>query len=169
MRFARLAAAAAFCVAAGLTIAGNIAPRWQCSIEKNRIELWLEGARQSESIERRMAIARGQIPRLMQCVEHDPSDYETLFLLGVARRDAGQHEAALQAFSSSLALNERPETYLNVALLQFEAGNADEARRNLLRAVYFNLDMIDEVDHAMREEMQSAVVERQNRLRARVR
>lgn len=166
MRVIRLALAAAFCVVVALVIQRHIVSRYACSAEKKRTELWLDTAQQSGSHERRLAVARDAVPRLLQCIERHPSDYEALFLLGVARREAEQPEAALQAFAASLALNERPETYTSVALLQLEMGKAEEARRNFLRAVYFNLDMIDYVDHFMRVEMQTAVEQRQARLKA---
>lgn len=167
MRWIRIALAAALCAAVALAIARNTVPRYQCSIEKKRTEAWLAGVDESGSLDRRIAVARSRIPPLLHCVEQDPSDYEALFLLGAARREAEQHDAALQAFASSLALNERPETYTSVALLQFERGRTEEARRNLLQAVYFHLDMIDHVDYAMRVEMEAAVRERQARLKRR--
>ena len=167
MRSIRIAIAAVLCAVVALAIVRNVVPRFQCSAEKKRTEGWLETARESGSLDRRIAVARDAIPHLLRCVERDPSDYEALFLIGVARREAEQNDAALQAFSSSLALNERPETYASIALLQLEMGKAEEARRNFRQAVYFNLDMIDYVDAAMREEMQTAALERQARLKER--
>src|SRR5688572_8786526 len=104
MRILRIALAAALCVVVALVIQRRVATRYQCSAEKKRTELWLETASESGSSERAMAVARGAIPRLMRCVESDPSDYEALFLLGRARTVAEQHEAALQAFQASLAV-----------------------------------------------------------------
>jgi tetratricopeptide (TPR) repeat protein len=167
MRVIRIAVAAALCAVVALAIARNIVPRYQCSVEKKRTEAWLATVSESRSPDRRIAVARQAIPRLLQCVERDPSDYEALFLLGVARREAEQQEAALQAFSSSLALNERPETYTSVALLQLERGQAEEARHNLRQAAYFHLDIVDHVDHAMRVELTEAAEARQARLKAR--
>src|SRR5689334_5023170 len=165
MRLIRIAVATALCVAVALAIVRNIVPRYACSAEKKRTEAWLETAQESASPDRRIAVARNAIPRLQRCIESDPSDYETLFLLGVARREAEQQEAALRTFEAALALNERPETYTNIALLQLEMGRGEEARRNFLHAVYFNLNMISYVDHAWRVEMEAAVHEREARLK----
>lgn len=142
MRILKIAVAAAACAAAVLVIARGIVPRYQCSAEKKRSELWMRGARDA-SLDQRMTVARAAIPRLMHCVETDPSDYEAMFLLGVAQMEAEQKEAAVRTFQAALAVNERPETYTRLGLLQLELGDAEEARRNLLRAAYFNLHLME--------------------------
>lgn len=166
MRILKLAVAAALCLTIALVIQRGIVTRYQCSAEKKRTELWLVTASESGSPERALSVARGAIPRLMRCVESDPSDYEALFLLGQARSAAEQREAALQTFQASLAINERPETYANVGILQLEAGNAEEARRNLLQAVYFHANIITEVEDTFGLELFTAAEERQRRLNA---
>lgn len=166
MRWLKLALAAALCTAVALAIWHGVVPRYLCDTEKKRTELWLDTARESGSIDRRIAVARAAIPRLMQCVEHDPADYEALFLLAVARRDAEQREAALRTFEATLALNERPEIHTNVGILQLEQGRLEEARQNLLRAAYFNIAFSGEVDQALAAELYAEVEKRQARLRA---
>ena len=166
MRLLKIAIAAALCVVVALVIQRRIFARYQCSAEKKRTELWLETASESGPSERANAVARGAVPRLMRCVESDPSDYEALFLLGRARTLAQQREAALQAYQASLAVNERPETYANVGILQLEAGNAEEARRNLLQAVYFHANIIKDVEGTFGMELYTAAEDRQRRLNA---
>ena len=168
MRWIRIATAAALCAAIALAIAREIVPRYQCSAEKKRTELWLYASRESGSLDRRVAVARGAIPRLMHCVESDPSDYEALFLLGVARHTADQHEAAMQAFSAALALNERPEIYTYIGILQLETGQAKAARENLLRAAYFNIASTGDVEQSLAAELYAEVEKRSERLRTRV-
>lgn len=168
MRVIKMVVAAAMVVAVALAIQRNILPRYHCSAEKKRAELWMESARESESLERRAAIARGVIPRLVRCAEIDPSDHEALFLLGVARNEAEHKELALQAFEAALRLNERPEIYAWLGLLKLEAGRTEEGRADLLEAAHFNYFMIrDLVTPALAWELYAAGEERREQLAAR--
>lgn len=167
MRVLRIAVAAALCLTVALVIRRDIVTRYQCSAEKKRTQLWMDSARQSETLDGRMAVARGAIPRLMRCVESDPSDYEALFLLGVAHSEAGQKEAAMRSFEAALALNERPEIYASMGILQLEAGRPEEGRSNLLHAAYFNFYMMaDLVAPPFNRELYNAAEARRQRLAA---
>jgi tetratricopeptide (TPR) repeat protein len=168
MRLVRIAVAATLSVAVALVIWQRILPRYECSAQKKKAELWLESASEAGSFDRRISVARGVIPRLMHCVENDPSDYEALFLLGVARYEAGQREAAMQAFSVALALNERPEIYTSLGIMQLETGQATAARENLLRAASFNIAFSGEVEASLAAELYAEVEKRRERLRARI-
>ena len=163
MRVIRLVLAIALVATVALVLQHRVVMRYQCDAEKKKTELWLETA---PNPERAMAVARGAIPRLLQCVENDPSDYEALFLLGRARDEAEQKEAALQAFQASLAVNERPETFANVGILQLETGHAEEARANLLQAVFFHANVIKDVEGTFGLELYTAAEDRQRRLNA---
>jgi tetratricopeptide (TPR) repeat protein len=169
VRSIKLVAALSACIAVALVIQRELVPRYACNAEKKRTELWLDTARESGSPERQLAVARAAIPRLTRCAEFDPGDYEALFLLGVARYDAGQKEAALNAYAASLAVNERPETYTNIGSIQLEQGKLDAARQNLFRAMHFHANVVIHFDPLMRHELQTEFDARQARLKKRVR
>lgn len=143
----------------------DLVTRYQCSVEKKKAELWMETATESSTLARRRTIARGAIERLSRCIQNDPSDFEALFLLAVARSEAGQKEAALQTFEAALDLNERPEIYASIGVLHLEAGRPAEALRNLLPAAYFNLYLArDVVAPALAWDLYVEAEKRQQRL-----
>jgi hypothetical protein len=138
--------------------------RYRCEVDKDRLNDRLLRALDRPAHERE-AIGRASISRLRECADYDEADYHSRFLLGMAAEAAGQKELALSQYRSALQLNERPEIYTRIGVLQLDARQPDEARRNLLRAVTFNAAFVRAVSPPLRTELLDAARNRQERLR----
>ena len=138
--------------------------RYECDVVKKRAEdrLYREGT----SDYARLLAARSVMGELSRCLEHDPSDYQTLFLLAAAAENSGRREQAVDLYRRALSYNERPEIYANIAVLQFDLRQPDEATRNMMRACVFDLNHSLRVAQPMQFEIQRAVADRQDRLQA---
>jgi tetratricopeptide (TPR) repeat protein len=137
-----------------------------CDVEKNSVGRRLSRAFKEADPAELVAIGRAMLIRLRPCLERDPFDYQLLVTNGIAADAAGQKDLAMQMYRSALALNERPEILANMAELQFENGQPDEARRNLLRAASFHIAYVMKVSEPMRSELVEEVKARKERLLA---
>ena len=115
--------------------------RYRANLDRRQIDLLVSRAEASASEAERRALALRAIELTHAPLETNPVDYKTLILKGVAEAAAGRDEAALATWRHSLTINERPETYAYLGVLQMERGEVDAAMTNLMRAAEFNVVM----------------------------
>jgi Tfp pilus assembly protein PilF len=139
---------------------------YTCDIEKKNADRRLYRAFRDKNDSDRDAIGRATLARLKPCLDRDSSDYQLRVSYGMAAQAAGQKDLAMEMYRSALALNERPEILANIAELQFEMGQPNEARQNLLRACYFHIAYVRKVGEPMRRELFEAVQARRKQLLA---
>jgi len=137
--------------------------RYRCEVVKEESAARVKSAYQYP-VAMRIEIARAVIPSLRQCADYDPGDFRAPFLLGSAAAAAEQNEMALSNYESALRLNERPEIYANIGLLQLELGRAEDARRNLTRAAIFNTAILASISEPLQSQLYAVARERKERL-----
>lgn len=115
--------------------------RYQANLQRRQIDLLVARAEGSSSEHERRALALRAIELTHQPLETNPVDYKTLILKGAAEAAAGRGDEALATYRHALTVNERPETYAYMGVLQMERGEVDAAMANLLRAAEFNVVM----------------------------
>jgi tetratricopeptide (TPR) repeat protein len=142
----------------------RVLPRLQCNRDKARIQAEAKEFENTGDEYLRTTRARRNIEACRRCVERVPADYEMWFLLGVNQRVLQLHDEALRSFRQALALNERPETYAEIALLELERGNVDEARALLVKAAMFNMMFSEYVSNPLRREIYVEVLRKQKQL-----
>jgi tetratricopeptide (TPR) repeat protein len=103
---------------------------------------------------------------LKACMAYDPHDYETLVYFGNAAEASGLLTLALSTYERALALNERPEIYARMAIVQFELGRPEEAQRNLSRASNFQIGYALLVADPVKTIVYDGAIARRERLRA---
>jgi len=138
--------------------------RYQCDVVKKRAEDRLY--REHTSDYERLLVARRALNELTPCLQRNACDYEMLFLMAVAAENSGRREQAVDFYRRALSYNERPEIYANIAVLQFDLRQPEEATRNMMRACIFDLNHSLRVAQPMQFEIQQAVAARQQRLLA---
>ncbi|MCB1035486.1 MAG: tetratricopeptide repeat protein [Acidobacteria bacterium] len=99
-------------------------------------------------------LSAGQAPRvylqqnirnLRVASELDPLDVGIPLALGSQFLLLGSHQAAIDAYSEALALEPRPEIYLNLGKALYLSGHPEEARKNFDRAVALDWHLESEV------------------------
>ncbi len=104
-----------------------------------------------------MAADRGQAPpRLMEKNLADlrraeplqPAEVGIPIARGAQYLFLGRPEAAIRAYEEALALEPRPEGYLNLGRAQWLAGRTDEARRSFVTAVRLDPRLADQIPEA---------------------
>ncbi len=138
--------------------------RYTCDIEKRSADRRLYRVFRSGTEAERSAVGRTTLARLRPCLERDPFDYQLRVSYGMAADAAGQKVLAMAMYRSALALNERPEILANLAEVQLEMGQPDEANRNLVRACSFHIAYARKVGEPMRSEIIAQVKARAERL-----
>jgi tetratricopeptide (TPR) repeat protein len=148
-------------------IARLVVPRIACNREKGRIQAdAIAFGNMGDDYERTVR-ARRNVEVCRRCLDRIPSDYEMWFLLAVNQRVLQQRDEALQSFRQALSLNERPETYAEIAVLELERGNVDLARELLVRATRFNLTFSEYVSPPFSHEIYAEAMAKQKELQQR--
>ena len=131
--------AAAASIALGALLAAAIVPEWRLAAGKRRLRegesLLLSAARQTDAAGR-AGILRDAEEVLDDAAQKLPHDPRPSYLLGSAALLRGDSAAALERYRRSLAIEERPETDLNLARAHTAAGDAEAAAADALRAVW---------------------------------
>jgi O-antigen ligase len=139
--------------------------RYRTEVVKKRAEERLY--RDYSSDYERLRVARAVTSELAPYFENDPADYQTLFMMATAADNLKRKGQALTMYERALSLNQRPEIYANIAVLQLELGRADAARDNMMRAAIFNVLYVEQVADPLRGEIIVAVHDRFKRLQER--
>jgi len=165
MRALRSFIAVSLVAATLVAIAFRFLPRIQCNLEKGRINADIRDLLRFGVGDLRIARATRNAEACRRCTELYPQDYEMLILLGMNERALGHPEESLRAYRRALALNERPEIYGHMAVVELQQGNVAAAREHLLRAATFSVVFTALVDEPLRSEVYTAAMERHEQLR----
>jgi len=164
MKFVRALLAVAVVVIACIAVHRLCWMRYTCDVEKKNADRRLTRAFREMNESERVAVGRAMLARLRPCLDEDPFDYQLRVSYGMAADAAGQKSLAMEMYKAALALNERPEILANIAELQFELGQADEARANLQRAVNFHVAYVTRAAEPLRTELFEEMKARRARL-----
>lgn len=167
MKALRWVVAALAVIVSLAAIARLVVPRVQCNREKARLRVEARAFRDMGDEYARTMRARRNVEVCRRCVALVPDDYLMWFLLGINEGVLQRPDDALRSFRQSLALNERPETYAEIALVELRRGNVETARELLIRASMFNMTFSEYVEHPMRSDIYIEAQRRQRELLAR--
>ena len=135
--------------------------RYRANLSRRQIEMLVVRAEASASEHARRTLALRAIELTHQPLEIDPTDYRTLILKGAAEAAAGRSDAALATYRHALTVNERPEIYAYMGILQMERGEVDDAMANLLKASDFDANLINLVAPSTQQAISAELKRRQ--------
>jgi hypothetical protein len=153
-------------IAAITLIVHRVLPRIACSRDKGRINRSVRRFSRTGDENARLTQARSNLAACRRCLEMYPEDFQLHMLTAANLRILGSPDDALRSFENALAIAERPETYAQMAEIEAERGNAEAARRHLLKVATFSLWYLEYIDEPMRGEIRAEVEARYERLRA---
>jgi tetratricopeptide (TPR) repeat protein len=160
------AAIAAAALAAVLAVA--VVPAWRDAAGKRRLregeDLLVAAARQTDMTER-SALLRDAEEVLDIAAERLPFDPRPPYLLGSAALLRGDFTSALDRYRRSLAIEERPETDLNLSRAHTAAGDAEAAAADALRAVWLAPSLLRDLPSAARGAVRQELEHRERLLR----
>lgn len=132
---------AAFClllgVALGYLFRGSAAPAAPAAATSMQPA---SGSQQQPSADAQAALAQAAAP-LLDAVNKDPNDYDSLVKLGNLYYDAQQFPNAIQYYERSLALHpENPDVRTDMGTAYWYAGNADKALSSMETSLKYRPD-----------------------------
>lgn len=95
-------------------------------------------------------LLRLNLQALRRARQRDGAEVGIPMAMGSIHRLLGNPQAAADAYREALALEPRPEIYLNLGLAQSEAGDLDAARASFAKAVALSPTLRREVPRALR-------------------
>jgi tetratricopeptide (TPR) repeat protein len=141
-----------------------VLPRYGCNRDKGIVNSWTIRLSSGPADYERTTKAQELAEMCRVCLEHFPNDYELHYLLAANEAFLGDDEGAERSYRRSIALNERPESLANLAVLQLVQGRTEEARGNLYHAALFNMAVVALVSEPLRSDVTNAVIDRHKRL-----
>lgn len=165
MRSAIRALAAAFAVALAWTLAPEIT-RYRGQMRLHTGETLVLAATESASARQRTALLAAAEQALTEARSKVPDDPRPLFLLASVSSMRGDHASAVEFLQRSLAIEERPETDLNLALNWMAAGNSEAAAADALRAAWISPALAEKLPAASRGPVASTIHDLTRRLRS---
>jgi tetratricopeptide (TPR) repeat protein len=133
------------------TAAAAVIPEWRIGSGKRRLregqDLLVAASRQTEAT-RRGGVLRDAEEVLEDAAGKLPYDVRPEFLLGSSAMLRGDSAVALDHYRRSLALEERPETDLNLSRAHMAVGDAQAAAVDAVRAVWLAPDLIRSLPEA---------------------
>jgi tetratricopeptide (TPR) repeat protein len=108
------------------------------------------------------AVAQAHLERIQACLAFGCRDTRMMFIEAINYRTLGRNEIALRIYRESLLLDQRPETFANIADTQLALGDRKGAYENFLRAALFfpaYMMLID--DPLLRQQVRDEVIRRQ--------
>lgn len=141
-----------------------VIPRYACNRDKAIVNSWTIRLSRGSAEFERTSKARELVDLCRRCLEHFPNDNEFHLLLASNLLFLGDTEGAEQSFLRSIALNQRPEAFAYLAVMQLEQGRMDEARKNLYYGALFNMTVVEAVSEPLRTEVATAVIARHRSL-----
>jgi tetratricopeptide (TPR) repeat protein len=165
MRALRVAAAVLVVAVCALTAARFVVPSLRCNRDKaiaNAATILRDRARSSYEQTLR---ARRMAAVCARCLGIFPNDPDFRVLLASNQHILGQYQDAERNYRLAIELNERPDAYAFLALLELDQGRVEEARRNLYHAALFDMSFVELVSSPMREEVYAEVMKRHEQMR----
>ena len=154
MSAGRLASAALAAAVFTAAAAAAVAPEWRKNAALRRLRegeaLVLAAARESDPA-RRDAILRDAGEVLGEADRALPHDPRPSYLLGSVALLRGDAAAALDRYRRSLAIEERPETDLNLSRAHMAAGHPRAAATDAVRAVWLAPNLVRELPEPARK------------------
>jgi tetratricopeptide (TPR) repeat protein len=149
-------------------LAAAVVPAWRSAAGKRRLregeDLLLMAARQTD-LTARSALLRDAEEVLDTAAERLPFDPRPPYLLGSAALLRGDFTSALDHYRRSLAIEERPETDLNLSRAHTGTGEAEAAAADALRAVWLAPSMLRDLPSAVRGPVRQELKNRERLLR----
>ncbi len=136
----------------------------RCNVEKRSALAFLANAQSIASDFQRQATATRAAERMERCIAETPSDWQVHFLAGALYEVAGRTPLATARYQAALTLEERPEIYHAISVLQLVNGQADEGLRNAEKATTFSLEYADGYEPTLRAQLYAKALERRKRL-----
>ena len=164
MRLLRSMVALAVAIVAGIALVRVPWALLRCNIEKRHAEQLIDQSATILSDFERQRAAAEETDRLERCAVAFPADWQVHFLMANLHQIAGRKPAALHSYELALALEQRPEIYYGISLLQFENGQTAEAIANAEKAATFNLKFADQYQRQLRDQLFVTVLARERRL-----
>lgn len=165
MRIVRALLAVAVLLVAALAIVREPWTVERCNIQKRKAEAFLGSAEEIASDFDRQRAALLMAERMERCVAETPNDWQAHFLSGALQGVAGRPAMAKTRYTAALALEERPEIYIALSLLEFANGEPEEALKNAEKATGFNLEYANEFEPDLRAQLWHTAKERERRLK----
>jgi tetratricopeptide (TPR) repeat protein len=165
MRIVRALLAIAVLIVAGLAIVRETWTVERCNMQKRKAEAFLGSVEQIASDFDRERAALAAAERMERCVAETPNDWQAHFLSGALYGVAGRTAIARTRYTAALALEERPEIYIALSLLQFANGEPEEGLKNAEKATGFNLEYANEFEPDLRAQLWHMAKERERRLK----
>src|SRR5450830_794610 len=128
-----------FAAAAAKALAPE-AGRYRARIDLNRCERAMIATSDLESGRKRQVL-RAVRDELESLAARLPFDVRPVYLLGTSALLLGEPGEAIEQLRRALAIEERPETDLNLSRAHAAAGDAEAAAQDALRAVWLSPDL----------------------------
>jgi len=163
---ARGPAAAAGAVVLAAILAAAVVPEWRTAGGKRRLregqDLLIRAAQEKDEV--RAAVLRDAEEVLEDAARKLPHDVRPPYLLGSAALLRGDAAAALDRYGRSLAIEERPETDLNLCRAHMAAGDGETAAADALRAIWLAPDLLRDLPASVRGAVRRELKRREGQL-----
>jgi len=164
---ARAPAAAGGAVILAVVLAAAVVPEWRTAGGKRRLregeDLLILAAREKDDGVR-AAVLRDAEEVLEDAARKLPHDARPPYLLGSAALLRGDAAGALDRYRRSLAIEERPETDLNLCRAHMAAGDAETAAADALRAIWLAPDLLRDLPASVRGPVRRELERRERQL-----
>jgi hypothetical protein len=164
MRVLKFGLALLLAAAATAVVLRVAIPRWQCNLDKGRINREVRRLSRTGDEYERITRARANVAKCRECIELFPQDHQFYLLLAANLRILGEREEAIRTLQHAITLVERPEMWAQIGELEIERGDIEAGRTAIMTAATFDFASLDWVSQPMRSELENAVMERYNRL-----
>jgi hypothetical protein len=102
-------------------------------------------------------VARDNLKRLEACQGCSSTDIAYLMVKAANEGAIQDLRAAEATYRQALALDRRPELYLNLGLMQLELGKTAEGTQSLLTACRFSFAVINDIPEPEKSEMYTVI------------
>jgi hypothetical protein len=164
----RLLASAVILAAAGYAVMELVVPPYRCNRIRQRVAVRTE-LLPSLSRFHMLDVTRENLNELRPCAESTGRRIDDYVLLAVNENARGQNARVLALYEQAIRFEPRPEIYAGLAEAQINAFQREAARHSLLMAGYSAHYVNAFPDPELREEVQTQLLAREQRLRASVR
>lgn len=129
----------------------------RCNAEITLLTARTAAAENTASDYERLLRTRQHLQELELLHEMCPTEVRVPMLIGENQELSGRAEAALRSYQAALAVEQRPEIYVAIALQQIQTGHVDEAIESYVTAARFAPRLVDNI---LSPEVRRRVVER---------